>query len=93
MASAPGDLGAENAPCAIPVRPEPPVACHFRALTEEVLEEGERSFDLEVMRDASARVSPPHRSPLPFLPGKFRGRGFGRRPRNDFEPGAPVGEE
>jgi hypothetical protein len=74
MASAPGDIEAENAPCAMPVRPEPPVACHFRALTEDVIEEGERSFDLEVMRDASARVSPPHRSPYPFYRERFRGR-------------------
>ena len=58
-----------------------------------MIEESERGFDLEVMGGASAAGRL-----LIELPHPFRGQGvedeaFGRRPRDDSEPGSPIGEE
>ena len=57
------------------------------------IEEGERSFDLEVMRGASAAGRLLIELPYPFYRECFEDEAFGRRPRDDFEPGAPVGDE
>jgi hypothetical protein len=41
----------------------------------------------------SGRGLPPHRTPQPFLVGRFRGRGLPPPPCDYFEPGAPVGDK
>ena len=60
---------------------------------EDVIEESERSFDLEVVRGASAAGRLLIELPYPFYREGFEDEAFGRRPRDDFEPGAPVVEE
>ena len=60
---------------------------------EDVIEESERRFDLEVMGGASASGRLLIELPYPFRGQGFENETFGRRPRNDFEPGAPLGEE
>jgi hypothetical protein len=47
---------------------------------EDVIEESEGSFDLEVVRGASAAGRLLMRTPLPFLPGMFLGRSLRPRP-------------
>ena len=60
---------------------------------EDVIEESERRFDLEAMRGAPAAGRLLIELPHPFRGQGFENEAFGRRPCDDFEPGAPVGEE
>ena len=60
---------------------------------DDVIEKGERSFDLEVMRGTSAACRPLIELPYPFYWEGFEDEAFGRRPCNYFESGAPVGDE
>ena len=60
---------------------------------EDVIEESDRRFDLEVMGGASAAGRLLIELPHPFRGQGFEGEAFGRRPRDDLEPGSPIGEE
>jgi hypothetical protein len=51
---------------------------------EDVIEKGERSFDLEVMRGTSAVCRLLIELPLPFLGARFRGRGLRPPPKQLF---------
>jgi hypothetical protein len=52
--------------------------------TEDVIEEGEGSFDLEVMRGASAACRLLIEVHYPFRGQGFEGEAFCRRPCDDF---------
>jgi hypothetical protein len=58
-----------------------------------MIKEGERSFDLEVMRGTSAACRLLIEFPSPFYWESFEDEAFGPRPSNYFKPGAPVGDE
>ena len=53
-------------------------------MTENVIEEGERSFDLEVMGSASAACRLLIEVPYPFYREGLEDEAFGRRPCDDF---------
>ena len=55
--------------------------------------ESERCFDLEAKGDASAAGRLLIELPNPFRGQGFEDEAFGPRPGDDFEPGAPIGEE
>ena len=57
-----------------------------------MIKEGERSFDLEVMRGTSAACRLLIEFPYPFNWEGFEDETFGRRPSNYFKPCAPVGD-
>jgi hypothetical protein len=58
-----------------------------------MIKEGERSFDLEVMRGASATCRLLIELPSLFYWEGFEDEAFGRRSCDDFEPCAPVCDE
>ena len=58
-----------------------------------MIEEGERSFDLEVMRGTSAAGRLLIELPYPFCWEGLEDEAFRRRPCDYFEPGEPVGDE
>ena len=60
---------------------------------ENVIEEGERSFDLEVMRGTSAACCLLIELLYPFCWEGLEDEAFRRRPCDYFEPSAPVGDE